>query len=128
MRLSRRMFALPWVLLALLLQVGAPVEAARMAAQMADPFASMPVCSPDRTAGGSPSDHQSPADHQGHECGLCAACAPVHAGAPPVAAAPAPTLAEVALARPQFSVQASPRGPPLRAPTARGPPPSLQTA
>jgi hypothetical protein len=121
MRASRRIFALPLVLLGLLLQIGAPIDAARMAAAMADPFAAMPVCSPDKTS--APSGRQVPADRHGdHDCCIAAAFAAT-GGEPVSTGASAPTLSVAQISRPQFAVQASPRGPPLRrANAARAPP------
>jgi hypothetical protein len=123
MRLQGRIFALPLVWLALLLQAAAPIDAARMAAAMADPFAAMPVCSPNKTA--SPDHRQTPADRHGdHDCCVCAASAAT--GAEPPASGPSvPALSIAAVSRPQFAVLASPRGPPLRRANAARAPPRL---
>jgi hypothetical protein len=117
MRFSRRLLALPWMLLALLVQAGAPVEAARMAADMANPLAAMPICAPERSH--APGDQKAPADHRDHDCCTCAA--PVVDAPPAAAPVPAARVA-VVLGRPEIAAQASPRGPPRLRPNARGPP------
>jgi hypothetical protein len=117
---AARLFALPFVLLALWLQAGAAVAAARAQAEAANPFAAIPVCSPDapKAAGkGEPAEH--------HGAAHCAACL-VHAAAtaPPlldsaeIAFPDAPAVA----AGPALDRHVQARGPPLYRPHARGPP------
>jgi hypothetical protein len=120
MRSAGRIFALPLMLLALLLQAGAGVAATRAQAEAANPFGSIPICSPN-LAKPDPA-HQSPAGQHGdHHCGVCL----VGAAAQPALLATAATLPprdRAAVASPALSRHRLPQGPPGRTPNARGPP------
>jgi hypothetical protein len=125
MRAPRRIFALPLLILGLLFQVGAPVGAARAAAAMADPFAQIVICSPDKDKTGPQGEQQAPARHDGHLCGQCAVCwsaGSALAGDVQALAAPRPAGA----VRPRPVSETPSRGPPgrLRPPTT-GPPPTI---
>lgn len=118
---AARIFALPFILLALWLQAGAAVAAARAQADAANPFGAIPVCSPDSPKasgkGGEPAEH--------HGAVHCAACL-IHAVAntPPLldtAQVVFPDSLTVAAA-PTLDRHVQPRGPPLHRPHARGPP------
>ncbi len=117
-----RLFALPLVLLALWLQAGAAVAATRAQAMAADPFGSIPVCSPDAPKT-DPSGQDPAGQHGAHHCGVCLINA--------VAQPPLLVTADVAFpdglksaAVPALARHVQPRGPPLHAPNARGPPAS----
>lgn len=116
---AKRTFALPLMLLALLLQGMAPGVAAAMTARMLDPFADLPICSSDLN--GAEIDHApSPQDHGKAACAACVVCeapATLIPEAPPLA----PQPAAVAPIPPAIAV-AGPRGPPRIVPQARGPP------
>jgi hypothetical protein len=114
---------LPLVLLALLLQAGASVAAARAQVAALDPFASIPICSPDKGGTQGSNGGPSPASHHGdRHCGACLIGALANTPLPPpTAAAVYPDAQSVAAGH--FLVRhALPRGPPQRAPNARGPP------
>ncbi|HTI67690.1 MAG TPA: DUF2946 family protein [Caulobacteraceae bacterium] len=120
MRPAGRIFALPLLLLALLLQAGAGIAATRAQADGANPFAAIPVCSPDKAKAGH--GGQTPgAEHGDHHCGACllgaAATPPLLAGTQLLIPGGLNRVATPALAR-----HVQPRGPPGRAPKARGPP------
>jgi hypothetical protein len=118
MSAAKRTFALPLMLLALLLQGLAPGVAAAAAARMLDPFSNLPICSTDLNRTG---HDPAPAPHQGQLCAACTVCAaPVAALIADVPVlAPPPAQAVVAAVRVEI---AGPRGPPSRTPRARGPP------
>ena len=120
MRRARRPFALPLVLLALVMQLLSAPAAAAMAARMADPFAAMPICSVERDADGRAKDPQAPVHH---DCQHCVACTAVAAAAiEPSGTVALPQPSQVRVLRPRLNPQASPRGPPLGRPNARAPP------
>ena len=124
MRPALRIFMLPLVLLALMLQFGAAVSEARAQANSLNPFAAIPICSPDKDGARSGAEGSgAPADHHGdHHCGACLISAVAHV-APLLASTEVEYPAAVAAAAPATPIlHALPRGPPLRAPNARGPP------
>jgi hypothetical protein len=119
MSAAKRILALPLVLLALMVQGFIPAAAAAMTARMADPFASLPICSADLNGGGgeqpgAPFDHQRLCD----ACQVCSASiAIVRSEAPSITP---PVVTHTAALPAAESV--GPRGPPRLAPRARGPP------
>lgn len=120
---AKRTFALPLMLLALLLQGMAPGVAAAMTARMLDPFANLPICSSDRT--GARADHApAPQDHGKAACAACVVCQ-TPAAVTPQAPIVAPASLAVAPVRPALEV-VGPRGPPRRIAQARGPPTRAQ--
>jgi hypothetical protein len=113
-----RILALPLVLLALLLQAGAGIAATRAQAEAANPFAAIPVCSPDKPG----HTGQGPAgEHGDHHCAACLVGAAAQPGllASATPLVPGGLEAVANAAPPRY---AAPRGPPSRAPKARGPP------
>ncbi len=122
MGFSRRIFALPLIVLALLMQLGAPAAAAEMAAAMVNPFAAMPICSVDHGKRGAGGEHDPAHHHDMGECPLCAACAPVHAAPTATVQQVRPSLFPVRIERQPSPGEAAPRGPPRLAPRARAPP------
>ena len=119
MSAAKRTFALPLMLLALLLQGMAPGAAAAMTARMLDPFANLPICSTDLN--GEAGQH-APADEE-HGRAACAACVvcqvPAALSADPPALPRPPVAVVVGIVRIEI---AGPRGPPRRAAQARAPP------
>jgi hypothetical protein len=115
-----RLFALPLMLLALWLQAGAAVAAARAQADAANPFGSIPICSPDSPK--SDPAHQDPAgQHGANHCGVCLVSAVAHP--PPLATTEIVFLEGLRIAAvPALARHVQPRGPPLHRPHARGPP------
>jgi DUF2946 family protein len=113
---------LPLALFALLLQIAAPIDAARFAAGFADPLRVTEICHSDPDAAPAPA-HQR--DHRA--CGIdCLLCCVVHGGGA-LDASRAPTLvvprleivrvawlgAALLLARVQARSNAQPRAPPI---------------
>ncbi len=118
-----RIFALPLMLLALWLQAGAAVASARAQADAAgDPFAAIPICSPDAPKGSGEPGRQTPAgQHGANHCGVCLVSAVAHP--PPLATADVVYPEGLkAAAVPALARHVQPRGPPLHRPHARGPP------
>jgi hypothetical protein len=119
---SRSLHKALWAaVLAVLIQLGAPVWAISMlAAQALDPVAGMPICSHD--AG--PGDPSTPSPHHGSICPICqfaGQAGQLVLSYPPVAVAPA-EIGRVSLVR--YAI-AEPRAPPSRFAQARAPPASI---
>ncbi len=118
MSAAKRTFALPLMLLALLLQGMAPGVAAAMTARMLDPFSNLPICS--TPLNGAATDQAPAQDHGQAACAVCVVC-----NLPAALAADAPILppapVTVAVATVQVEI-AGPRGPPRRTAQARAPP------
>ena len=115
---AKRTFALPLMLLALLLQGMAPGVAAAMTARMLDPLSNLPICSTDLN--GAKSDRAPSQDHGQAACAACVVCnvpAALTADAPSLP--PAPPSVAIATVRVEI---AGPRGPPRRTAQARAPP------
>lgn len=117
---AKRILALPLVLLALVVQGMTPAAAAVMTARMADPFASMPICSAD-AAGERRWEPGAPANPHRQLCDTCSVCSAPAALVAPEAPLPAPPLVARVSTRPAVEI-AGPRGPPPVVPRARGPP------
>jgi hypothetical protein len=115
-----RALALPLILLALAFQLGAPAAAARMTADLLDPFATVHICSPDAGKRTPPGQH-GPVHQHGADCNLCAACTPM-LGTTAQAPQPQPSEAVAVIVRSARPESAAPRGPPPRAANARAPP------
>ncbi len=126
-----RIFALPLMLLALWLQAGAAVASARaietsplpaLNDAAGDPFAAIPICSPDTPKGSGEPGRQTPAgQHGANHCGVCLVSAVAHP--PPLATADVVYPEGLkAAAVPALARHVQPRGPPLHRPHARGPP------
>jgi hypothetical protein len=119
---SRSLHKALWAaVLAILIQLGAPVWAISMlAAQALDPVAGLPICSHD--AG--PGDPGTPPPHHGSICPICQFAGQVGQlvlSSPPVAVAPA----EIGrVSRVRYAI-AEPRAPPFCFAQARAPPPSF---
>jgi hypothetical protein len=118
MSAAKRTFALPLMLLALLLQGLAPGVAAAATARMLDPFSNLPICSTDLN--GAKSDHAPAQDHGQAACAACVVCQVPAALTADVPALPRPPIAAV-VATVRVEI-AGPRGPPRRAAQARAPP------
>ncbi len=122
MTLPRPFTALPAFLLAIALQICLPIAMIRAGA-LFDPGNHATICVAASPDGGTTGDPGVPEDHRhGAQCPLCqiaTAVDPVTLSAAPVLPLPPHVLVET-LADPAHS--AGPRGPPLYAPRARGPP------
>ena len=116
MSAAKRLFVLPLILLALLLQGAAPAIAAVRTAL--DPFANLPICSTDRTGG--QEDPAAPAHDQGG-CQHCGACVAPMSALPP-AETVLPSRFHAPEPRAPLAGNAAPRGPPRLTARARGPP------
>jgi hypothetical protein len=119
---SRPLHNAPWAaVLAVLIQLGAPVWAISMlAAQALDPVVGVPICSHD--AG--PGDPSTPGSHQVSVCPICqfvGQAGQLILSSPPVAVAPAETGR---VSRVRYAIS-EPRGPPSRFAQARAPPASF---
>lgn len=119
---SRTLHSALWAaVLAVLIQLGAPVWAmSTLAAQADDPFVGVPICS----HGAGPGDPSTPAPHHGSICPICqfaGQAGQLILSAPLVAVAPAETGRA---SRVRYAI-AEPRAPPFCFAQARAPPPSF---
>jgi hypothetical protein len=119
MSAAKRTFALPLLVLALLMQAWAPAAAGVAAARMLDPLANLPICS--TSLEGGQKDPAAPSPHRDQDCAACTVCsAPVAALAREPSVSPrGPAVAAVSL---QSVEIVGPHGLPRRTAQARAPP------